>query len=441
MPLVNGKVVLTVPCSCGGPVNLSSGTYGVYCPTCGEPVFTHAYLEQIHEELKVVITAERKRMRKEHSLNPPMWNVGSSALISSCAMCSGTLNKVFVVDGEPLCESCYNTYTRACSSCGEHHLIKYLKDGICESCIVSFRKCPTCGYRYDIRKTKSFTVNGKVFCDNCVETYLHARGVSYRGYSYKPTPIMFGDKVDGMYFGVELEMDNSNRRNEFMARSNTDEIYYKADGSLVSGVEVVTHPATLKYHMTEFPWQNILKTAKMCGFKSHMGTSGDKHSNHPTCGLHIHVNSAAFGRTIDERDKREAKLLVLVEKFWSKLVIFSRRDKESLERWARRYADFDVTTDHLTDIIAKAKDYNGSHRHVAINFSANGGKTVEFRMFRGTLQYETLIASIQLVKMLVDATRLPTSKVQSLSWEEFTHTDYVEFNGYLERLRSDKKKI
>jgi Putative amidoligase enzyme len=341
-----------------------------------------------------------------------------------------------------VCKKCYEALPK-CKGCGERHFKKYLKGGVCEACKESYETCPTCGNTYDRRKVRSFKVEDKTFCDECVGRYLKQKGIVFDGHSRKPTPIFFGDKSEGRFFGVELEMDNSRRLNEFMARSHSDEFYYKSDGSLSCGCEVVTHPATLDYHMTEMPWKNLLKTALSCGYKSHQGTSGDRSSASPTCGLHVHVNREAFGRTSEERDKREAKLLLLFDKFWPQLVIFSRRDKGSLERWARRYAGFDVSKDQLTDIISKAKGENSGNRRYAVNFTGNSGATVEFRMFRGTLNYNTVIATIQLLNELIECTKLSTKKVQDLSWEEFCATceKYGEFAEYLSRLRSDKKTI
>jgi len=448
MPIKNGRVYVSVNCGCGKEVVVSSGDFGTYCTNCGRPIFAASYNEQLNVEIRNVVKAERLKMRKERKGHPPVedYSVGSSALIKTCANCGGNLSAggLYIVDGEPICKVCYETKIPRCKGCNERHFPQYLKKGLCEGCIVSFATCKNCGTVYDKRKTHEFELEGKSFCENCVPRYLEAKGVRFNGYSHKPKPVFLGEKEDLVFYGVELETDNSQRRSELMARAHCDEIYFKSDGSLgPGGVEIVSHPATLKYHMNEFPWKNILSSAKICGYKSHTGVSGDRHSNHPTCGLHIHVNKEAFGRTTSERDTREAKLLVLVDKFWNKLVIFSRRDKRSLENWARRYADFDVTNDQLSDIISKAKSENSRDRRLAVNFGANNSATVEFRMFRGTLNYETLIATIQLIDLLVEMSKLPTKKVQAMTWDEFCEegSKYEEFTGYLTRLRGMKRDI
>ena len=49
--------------------------------------------------------------------------------------------------------------------------------------------------------------------------------------------------------------------------------------------------------------------------------------------------------------------------------------------------------------------------------------TIEFRLFRGTLKYNTLIAAIELVNEICDlAINLTEDEVQKLSWSEFVET-------------------
>lgn len=57
-------------------------------------------------------------------------------------------------------------------------------------------------------------------------------------------------------------------------------------------------------------------------------------------------------------------------------------------------------------------------RYVAVNLS--NFSTIEFRMFRGTLKYETFIATIQLVDEICrTAVRLCDFEMENLLWSEF----------------------
>jgi hypothetical protein len=437
MPLKNGRISIEVSCSCGCKTSVQSGTYGSYCLSCGRPIFSSEFRDDFNEEIRAVVKAEKLKIRHSTKTLPDL-SVGSSLILSNCEICGGPLDpsQLFIVDGAVACKKCFE-HLPTCKNCGETHLKTNLKNGLCEGCAISFKKCPTCGNVYDIRKYKTVILDEKEYCDSCLGTYLGAHNIHFQQYSYKPTPCFFGDKetANGRFFGVELEMDNSPRRKEFMALSYCEEIYYKPDGSLSCGVEVVTHPATLEYHMRELPWDRILSAAKRCGFKSHTGTSGDGSGASPTCGLHIHVSKEAFGQTTAKRDSNEAKILVLFDKFWPQLAVFSRRDPRSLERWAKHYANFDVSNDQMTDIIKRAKGECG--KYSAVNLGANSGATVEFRLFRGTTNKETILASIQLLDLMFDAMALPTKRVHTMTWDEFilSGEKYAEFTNYIARLR------
>jgi len=65
--------------------------------------------------------------------------------------------------------------------------------------------------------------------------------------------------------GVELEIDDSGEDNanadERMCIANDagERIYCKHDGSIEHGFEIVSHPMSLEYHMTNIPWRKILE--------------------------------------------------------------------------------------------------------------------------------------------------------------------------------------
>ena len=64
----------------------------------------------------------------------------------------------------------------------------------------------------------------------------------------------------------------------------------------------------------------------------------------------------------------------------------------------------------------KAKKNCG--RYVAINLC--NYHTIEFRLFRGTLKYNTLIATLQLVNRICElAVSMTDNEIAKLSWSEF----------------------
>ena len=201
----------------------------------------------------------------------------------------------------------------------------------------------------------------------------------------------------------------------------------KHDGSLDEGLEIVTHPCSLAYHTYQFRWAEVMRVCKSHGFKSH-DTS--------TCGLHIHVGRLQMGETDTERHATAGKLVLLVNAVWPELVTFTRRSECKLERWAQRNcipakADLEGMRDgHLLEI-AYGTRHDG--RYQAVNL--RNSETVEFRVFRGTLNRSTLIASLQLVNNMVKfaMSHTPTECLNA-TWAEVVNTaEFKELKAYCEK--------
>lgn len=129
-------------------------------------------------------------------------------------------------------------------------------------------------------------------------------------YYYKPDPIFYGKGQP--HYGIELEIDeggeyddNAERILNIGNRIN-EHIYCKHDGSLDDGFEIVSHPATLEYHTNTIPWKKILDEALEMGYYSH---------NSGTCGLHVHINRAALGESVEEQENTIARIVYFFEKF------------------------------------------------------------------------------------------------------------------------------
>ena len=136
------------------------------------------------------------------------------------------------------------------------------------------------------------------------------------------------------------------------------------------------------------------------GYRSHQAC---------TCGLHIHISRLAFGRTAAQQEAAIARLLYFVEKHWNELLKFSRRTNRQLERWAARYGYKDTPK----EMMDHAKSYHYG-RYTCVNLTNED--TVEIRIFRGTLKYNTLAATIQLTDHLCDVvTCLNDEELRALS--------------------------
>ena len=184
-----------------------------------------------------------------------------------------------------------------------------------------------------------------------------------------------------------------------------DRLYCKHDGSLSDGFELVTHPMTLQYHENQMPWAEILAQAVDMGYTSHQAG---------TCGLHVHVSRRAFGETEAEQEAAIARVLYFFEKNWEELLRFSRRTQRQLDQWAARYG----YKEQPREILEHAKKGYHGGRYTCVNLQPS--ETIEFRIFRGTLKYNTLIATLQLVDRVCDmAIYLSDDELKAMSWSAF----------------------
>ena len=124
-----------------------------------------------------------------------------------------------------LCEYCYNDYYFTCAGCDE---VYHVDDGE--------------------------DINDGYYCYDCVDDHRDC----IQSYGYKPSPTFFGGDAG---YGLEVEIDDGDDQRDAARDINEagdGHIYLKEDGSLsYRGMEIVTHPATLDYHVNSFPWDDI----------------------------------------------------------------------------------------------------------------------------------------------------------------------------------------
>ena len=333
---------------------------------------------------------------------------------NTCCRCGQTITGTPVMmDDDPLCERCAEEETILCSRCGERI---YRDDNagdenipLCQHCYEDhYYSCDCCGRT--ILQSDAYYVDDDdhdeyPLCYSC----YNSRRKAICDYYYKPEPLFRGDGT--RYFGVELEIDGAGEDGESaceimeIANSNgLENLYCKHDGSLDDGFEMVTHPMTLDYHRNEMPWKKILECAVQMGYTSHQAG---------TCGLHVHVNRNTFGETEREQDAVIARILFFFEKNWEELLKFSRRTQSQLNHWAARYG----YKDQPKELLDHAKKGNAG-RYTSVNLT--NADTIEFRIFRGTLKYNTLIATLQLLDRICDvALFLSDEQIKEMSWTTF----------------------
>ena len=335
---------------------------------------------------------------------------------TTCFHCGQIISGTPVmVEDDSLCECCAEEETTLCSRCGERI---YRDDNagdedtpLCQHCYENhYYRCDRCGrviHESDSYYASDDEDQNYPLCHDCYSSRNRDRAI--QDYYYKPEPLFRGD--GSRYFGVELEIDGAGEDNssarEVMEIANSnglENLYCKHDGSLGDGFEMVTHPMTLDYHMKEMPWKEILHCAVDMGYTSHQAG---------TCGLHVHVNRDAFGDTEKVQDAVIARILFFFEKNWEELLKFSRRTQRQLDHWAARYG----YKDHPKELLDHAKKGHAG-RYTSVNLTNTN--TIEFRIFRGTLKYNTLIATLQLLDRICDvALFLSDDETKAMSWTTF----------------------
>ena len=228
---------------------------------------------------------------------------------------------------------------------------------------------------------------------------------------------------NNIFLGVELEIEFpwEENRSEFCEAVDDERVYFKRDGSLAdSGVEVVSHPATYWYHVKKFPWPRILRLAREA-----RGTSHDN----GRCGLHIHISR----RPLEEKHPLALdKLIVLIERIWPLVKRLSRRSDSNLKKWALNYGLTYIDRGRLDDI------KNGEvGRYFALNLCPSS--TVELRVFRGTLRYESFKAALQFADAIVQiATHYGVGFISRITPEGFIKI-LPERYGALRRYIEERK--
>lgn len=336
----------------------------------------------------------------------------------TCNLCGAAHRREELIsfDGRLLCEDCLDRETVRCTECGR---LIWRQDNagdtdtpLCQECCGRFY-LPCEGCRVPIRRG---TEHCLAYCHGHVTPYCQAchmtrsrENAAIHDYFYKPAAIFHGKGP--RYFGVELELDDGGEDEDnarallSIADRAKEYLYIKHDGSLQEGMELVTHPLSLYIHQHRMPWKEVCRKALDLGYHSHRPG---------TCGLHVHISRRAFGKTAEEQDACIARVLYFVEKNWEELLKFSRRTPRQLDRWAARYG----LKDQPAEILDQAKKGHDRGRYACVNLE--NSKTIEFRLFRGTLKYNTLIATLQMVDRICDvALYLTDEEIKAMSWTSF----------------------
>ena len=211
------------------------------------------------------------------------------------------------------------------------------------------------------------------------------------------------------YFGLEIEMEFPGGTPSYWAGWADDNIpglsdwaIWKSDSSLSNGAELVTIPATLD------DWRDDNPIADLCN-NSHWRRIARSH-NTRTCGLHIHVSRSTVPEPVIAKlqvlmnDPSMMETTTLVARRAPNTTYCSAQKKKWLSHtnyhWEQAKGEYESGyrgKPELLNYVRPTKDISKTQfpqhgRYSPINLT---DKTLEFRIFRGTLRWETILASIE----------------------------------------------
>lgn len=247
------------------------------------------------------------------------------------------------------------------------------------------------------------------------------------------------DRKDELYMGFELEVDHCNDSDSYddedeyydavsddidrctdkisdLACSRDpgfpglcDFVHYEEDGSLDHGFEIITQPTSVSKHL-EFCapdafYDKMVKKCSNYGFLSHDAR---------TCGLHVHLDKRFFGSYLDSCT---AKLMFLFERHWDDLKKFSRRREEG---WCHRRTNYGKPVNYKAYIDEAKHGY--PDRYFAVNIANDN--TIEIRLWRGTLNLNTLRATLKFTARLAQLAKDKTTvELAKMSFKDILGDD------------------
>lgn len=260
---------------------------------------------------------------------------------------------------------------------------------------------------------------------NHSKTYIHQ-------FNYVPKYIkhfMPGESEDTtLLLGAEIEVGGNNHvtsdndKNstvkkciQIMNGSDSDEenFIYSTHDSTVQ-IEFDTMPCSLEFHKNKMNYREMFEYLDKEGYKGH---------DCETAGLHIHANRSYLGKSRIVQELVISKILYILEKFNDEICVIARRDNDYSE-----FAGEKQNEDSIVELYSKYKDKG---KRAALNLQHKD--TIEFRMFKSTLKYETFILTLEFVKDIIDyAKSVDIEEIELAKWSDLMNCFSYELRKYYE---------
>ena len=280
------------------------------------------------------------------------------------------------------CEHCCDcVHCQGCGALATH------THGVCGDCYRCYDACCSCWYCESCSESHPEHVQGCGECNSCLDACTCSDDEIIKDYGTEaPKYLGFqGSPADGLFLGVELEVEVHAGHREDSAESwlehNGEWSICCEDGSLnqAPGYEIKTAPMSLELHQQRWAgalareaWANKVKSC-----------------NTTTCGLHVHVSRAPL-----------SPLTI------GKIVCFMNSDASvpfvvALAGRKKFYnGDYDKgKAVKSTAALEKSATEFPRTRYEAVNLC--NADTIEFRVFKGTVNTTHVLADIEFCEALV----------------------------------------
>ena len=324
-------------------------------------------------------------------------------LIYVCDDCISSSDNYFY------CDDCNQWYLKS-----DYNYYYYGDNVICEYCRDdNYIVCDNCGDLVNINNDNYHYCDDcdRYYCSSCWDDHYHEDDSLLYDYhefrDWRPQHTDTESDPD-FYIGHELEIDNGTLCDEVVSEITSKiPAICMHDGSLgYNGIEIISHPLSYNYMLSkEQNYRDLFsELTQNYGYKSH---------NTSTCGLHFHVT-----RPDDETVNR---IILFMETYKDEIITLSRRNTSEIQSWCNFLSDKVETSEkQLKSLDYIKKNKETSTRYMALNLT--NYNTIEFRIFKGTLKYETFMACFEFVYNL---TKLASNKeipIEELTWTRVTST-------------------
>lgn len=319
------------------------------------------------------------------------------------------------------CERCAEDYAHRCENCGSYFMnsddVEYVHcrdEYWCRECLDvndNIHRCDVCGeWRYDDDMHWSNSRDAWV-CDDCDdEKVKEYHALRDRGYEKRRCE---GEGSDVPCFGFELETEEGDvdDRVEVTEEICGDDISMEHDGSLNSdGIENVSQPMTERYFAEVFPLERWTAALIDAGARSH-------DAQH--CGLHVHVGREVAGDTAEERYLTAGRVRSFLYRYMRVVKKFARRSGEEWCHYDCDNSEYNTADDYGRDDVMRNLGSRCNSRYRALNTDHIDDyiRTIEYRIFKGTLNAATIRASVEFCLKLTRFCRAVDGA--DCTWENF----------------------